>query len=105
MCRFKALFIFFIVISLELINAGNLSRQKRCIVIQKQSGTHGDSTEAEDDRYDERNHGNRGRVYGGRHNVKDAEEISPEFLRYNVLPSNKISELLRLRNKFKPFKL
>ncbi|CAH2208691.1 jg20396 [Pararge aegeria aegeria] len=46
----KVFFIFMILILQQTILASTLSRQKRCIVIQKQSGTHGDSSEGEDDR-------------------------------------------------------
>ncbi|CAH2100670.1 unnamed protein product [Euphydryas editha] len=105
-----AVYLFFILISFHLfLHVEGYSRQKRCIVIQKQSGTHGDSTEGEDERNEDprdrkppENHHNK--RHGSRHDLHDAEEISPEFLRYKTGQSKKLNELYRLRNKLKYIK-
>ncbi|XP_046975354.1 uncharacterized protein LOC124541482 [Vanessa cardui] len=103
MCRFVVL-LFVVVCFQQILHTVSQIRQKRCIVIQKQSGTHGDSTEGADERIEdpqERPEGPHNKRPGNRHDLQDTEELSPELLRYKFGKSKKMNELNRLKKKFK----
>ncbi|XP_037299558.1 uncharacterized protein LOC119190791 [Manduca sexta] len=78
-----------------------VSRQKRCIVIQKQSGTHGDSSEGGDDDDDYRKpQPKEPRPDRLMNNKKqpDYEPVPPELSRYRM-PERR-SDRLRFRKRF-----
>ncbi|XP_063632300.1 uncharacterized protein LOC134803410 [Cydia splendana] len=84
MCSRGLLGVFYIFVFVQTVvpDAG-FSRQKRCIVIQKQSGTHGDSAEGDGDDDYRRPQPKAPMTDRLRKQDKiyEAEEISPEFQR------------------------
>ncbi|CAH2062144.1 unnamed protein product, partial [Iphiclides podalirius] len=70
------------------------SRQKRCIVVQKQSGTHGDSSEGggdEEGAPEPRDSRSDRRVLDPLANVRDVEELPPNLLKYRISPAKRYS--------------
>ncbi|CAG4981436.1 unnamed protein product [Colias eurytheme] len=96
MYRFMLFIILLLVFQRDIYGNAAGSRQKRCIVFQKQSGTHGDSTEENSDGQSER-------FRPGKKLLElshDAEVLPVDFLKRGLSPLTKINnELYKLRNK------
>ncbi|XP_045782052.1 uncharacterized protein LOC123878779 [Maniola jurtina] len=93
-----------IVLLQHIFLVSSLSRQKRCIVIQKQSGTHGDSSEGEEDRDVEPRRPEK--RSDDRYDRRNAEKMPPdsEFLRYKISPMKKLDDIMRYKNKLTSLK-
>ncbi|XP_069363453.1 uncharacterized protein [Maniola hyperantus] len=104
MGRLKVLIVLIIVVLQHTVLVSSLSGQKRCIVIQKQSGTHGDSSEGEEDRdVEPRRPDKRG---DDRYDRRNVEKMAPdsEFLRYKIGPVKKLDDIVRYKNKLTSLK-